>query len=152
VARLGKGERAELVGGVLAAVRRLFKRFARNGELELTRVSYTEQSLVARLEEYLETAERIRELRIALATAVDREETLWLALQPPVGAWKALAGAAVGSTSPRMREFGVRPDKEPKMTVATKKRANEKRQETRKLRGVMGRKQRAMARKKARGG
>jgi hypothetical protein len=151
VARLGKGERAELVQGVRAAVRSHFKKLAKNGALVLTGVSYTEDSLVARLAEYLDTAARIRELRIALAVAVEREETLWLALLRPLGAWKALAGAAVGATSPRMRELGVRPDKQPHVSVMTKKRANEQRQETRKLRGVMGRKQRAMARKKARG-
>lgn len=68
--RLAKGERAELAGDVLDAVRRRFESLSTGDELVLTGEKHTKAAMTGRLEAYLATAKRVGELRIALAEAV----------------------------------------------------------------------------------
>jgi hypothetical protein len=151
VPKLTKVEKVDRDEGVLAGIRRHFARYAVDGVLMLGGVEYTEESLASPFEEHLDAMQRVHELTIELANAVVLERKLEARISPIYSLWKSLAVMAMGKTSPRMREFGAPPHKVWRMTAETKKRANEKRQETRKKLQIVGKKQRAALKKKTSG-
>ena len=105
--------------------------------------TYRVDQLAALFEEHLAAMARVQELTIERSVAVARERALEARLAPIYAGVKGLVGSMLGKRSPGLRAFGIAPDKKPTMTIETKKRANEKRQETRKRLGILGKKQRA---------
>jgi hypothetical protein len=112
----------------------------------------TKEQFVKPFTDHLRAMRRVRELQIALATAIDLERELDAAAKKLFHRWTAFAASRVGAHSMRMHEFFVVPHKEPKMSAETKAQAVVKRRETRKRLGTMGKKQRHFAKKKLRGG
>lgn len=133
-----KAEKTKRDTGMIAGLRKYFA----GSTLGIRHKNYTVEEVVALFQQHLDALARVHALTIERSTAVRREEELEKKIVALTNAVKGLAKARVGESDPRLREFGVEPDKKPYMSAETKRRANEKRQETRRERGVMGKRQR----------
>jgi len=138
--KLAKSTKAARDTGVIRGIR---QHFATGKDIIIHQVRYTADSLAALFEEHLRAMARVDALTIERGLAVAEERRLEAELAPVYAGVKAAAESLLGIRSPRLRELGIEPDKKPRMTAETKKRANEKRQATRKRRGIMGKRQRA---------
>jgi hypothetical protein len=116
--------------------------------VQISDVEYAIEELVQIYDDHLKAIERVRELTIARRTAVQEERALEKRVLKVHPGLKTVAVAKFGKYSTRLLEFGIPPEKKPKMSAGTKKRANDKRQATRKERGVMGKRQLAAWKKK----
>jgi hypothetical protein len=105
-------------------------------------VSIHTPALAAVFEEHLQAMARVHELSVQRRIAIEREAAMEAKVAKIYAGVKALAGSFLGPRSPRMREFGIEPDRKPQMTPATKLLANLKRQETRRRRGLVSKKRR----------
>jgi hypothetical protein len=140
VPKLAKRTKVDRDQGVIQGLR---AQLTQGEPLVINGVTYTVDELAAFFEEHLVAMARVQELTIARSVAVAQERALEARLAPIYVGVKGLAASMYGKTSPGMQVFGIKPDKKPTMTVQTKQRANEKRQQTRKALGIMGKKQRA---------
>ena len=141
VPRLAKDEKLKRDTGIIAGIRKHRALWS----MQILRKSYTPDELIAVFEEHLRALARVSELTTQRAIAIAEEQALEARIARMARAVKSRVAAYFGADSPELEAFGLRPDKKPTMSVETKRRANEKRQATRKERGVMGRKQRKKA-------
>jgi hypothetical protein len=98
-------------------------------------------AVVARLQAHLDALASVKARWIAWRLAVVAERRLEAETREIFGRLKPFLVAVYGADSAKLREFGLEPIKEPKISVETKRAAVEKRNATRKLRGTMGKKQ-----------
>jgi hypothetical protein len=115
-------------------------------------VDYTPDGLAGLFQEHLDALERVRLLTLQRTEAVANERRLDAQVAAVYLGLARQAKVRLGKSSPLLRRFDIQPEKTPHMTAETKKRANEKRQATRKQRGIMGKRQRAAWNKKRRSG
>jgi hypothetical protein len=108
------------------------------------------EAVVARYQEHLDAVADVRAKEIAWRVAVERERQLEAELQPLHARVTLVLRGFFGSSSTKLQDFGVRPQKTPHTPIEVKARAVERRLETRRLRGTIGKKQRK--RIKAKGG
>jgi hypothetical protein len=108
------------------------------------------EAVVARYREHLDAMKDVRAKEIAWRLAVERERALESELQPLHARMTLLLRSAYGKHSTQLQYFGVLPAKRPHTPIEVKARAVERRLETRRLRGTLGKKQRK--RIKAKGG
>ena len=147
--KLDKATKARRDKGAIAGIRK----HLRSGQtVTMGDVDYTPEELAQRFEEHLAALARVRQLTIEQRNAVAEERALEKKIVKLHGELKLHAVGRFGRHSARLLDFGIPPEKKPKMSAATKKRANEKRQQTRKERGVMGKKQLREWKKKRREG
>jgi hypothetical protein len=100
------------------------------------------EAVVARYEEHLAAMADVRAKEIEWRLAVERERALEAELQELHGRMTLFLRALFGSRSTKLQHFGVVPMKTPHTPTEVKARAVERRLETRRLRGTMGKKQR----------
>jgi hypothetical protein len=141
VPRRTKSEKLHRDRGIIAGIRN----DASLWTMVLRGKPYTPPELIALFEAHLRALERVSELTTQRAVAIAEEQELEARIAKMAKAVKSRVAAYFGADAPEMEEFGFRPDKKPTMSAETKRRANEKRQATRKERGIMGRKQRKKA-------
>ena len=139
VPKLSKTQKVKRDEGIVAGVRKHFDRGSRVRVLEKW---YTPAELAALFEEHLRALAEVSDLTLRRSIAVQKERAIEARLHPVRVALKSLVASRFDATAPELREFGFEPDKKPVMSAETKRIANEKRQATRKERGIMGRKQR----------
>jgi len=138
--KIGKLAKANRAQGAIHAIR---EKLSSERPLVLDGVEYEPDVAVSILEQHLAAIARVRELTIERAKAVAAERKLDVAAKSiAVGVGHVLK-AKLGAHNPALRAYAVEPEKVPHVTVQTKLRAVERRMATRKLRGTMGRKQRA---------
>jgi hypothetical protein len=113
---------------------------------------FTPEGLAGLFQQHLDALERVRALTLQRAEAVAIERRLEARVAAVHRGLASQAKVYFGKSSPQLRRFAIAPEKTPHMTAETKKRANEKRQATRKQRGIMGKRQRAAWNKKRRSG
>jgi hypothetical protein len=135
-----------------SAIAGVRKHWSRARSVRLGGVEYTVDELAQVFDEHLQALERVRLLTIERSAAVAQERAIEKKVLAVHADLKVAVIVAFGKRSRRMLDFGIRPDKKPKMSAETKKRANEKRQATRKERGVMGKRQLAAWKKKRKAG
>lgn len=138
--KLAKSTKVARDLGVLKGIR---KHLAPRKSVVLSGVTYTIEALAAVFEEHLAAMARVDELTLQRAAAVAHERALEVRLRPVHAAIKDLAESELGIHSLRLKDYGIEPDRKPRMTAETKKRANEKRQATRARRGIIGKRRRA---------
>ncbi len=138
--KIGKQTKAEQLGGMIEGLR---KHVDEREQLVLHGREYTVPSLVAMFTKHLEIMAKVRRLTIERETAIAEERASWEEIQPAMRGVRSLAKWRLGPQNPRVREFGVPPERTPYVSVETKKRANEKRQKTRAERGIVGKRRRA---------
>ena len=138
VPRRTKNEKLKRDTGIIAAIRMHRELWT----MTILGKSYTPDKLAAVFEEHLRALARVSELTTERAIAIAEERRLEARIARLARAVKSRLAAYFGADAPEMGEFGFRPDKAPIMSAETKRRANERRQATRKERGVMGRRQR----------
>jgi hypothetical protein len=110
----------------------------------------TVDAIVARYRAHLAAMAEVAEKEIAWRLAVERERALEVEILAIHARVVLGLRAQFGSRSAQLRRFGLRPARVPKISAETKRRAVERRLETRRLRGTLGKKQRK--RIKAKGG
>ncbi len=127
----------------LGAIKGIRKHFAGGKRIEIDQVRYDAAALIAKYEEHLRAMARVEQRAIDHAVALAEERELEAKLATLHAGLKSIAEAIAGKHGAGMLDFGIDPDKKPHMSAETKKRANEKRQQTRKERGLTkGRKKR----------
>ncbi|HEV3191224.1 MAG TPA: hypothetical protein VGY54_12035 [Polyangiaceae bacterium] len=141
VPRLAKDEKLKRDTGIIAGIRKHRALWT----IRILRKSYTPDELIAVFDGHLRALARVSELTTQRAIAIAEERALEARIARLARAVKSRLAAYFGANAPETEAFGFRPDKKPTMSVETKRRANEKRQATRKERGIMGRKQRKKA-------
>lgn len=99
-------------------------------------------TVVARLQAHLTSLAAVQTQRIQWLVAVREERRLEAETKTLLVRVKPFLMSVYGEGSATLLEFGLKPLKKPKISVETKRIAVEKRRETRKLRGTMGKKQR----------
>src|SRR5208337_3468443 len=109
--------------------------FTRGQPIDIDNVRYDPESLVAKYEEHLRAMARVEQLANEHAEAMAEERKVEAGLAKIHAGLKSIAESMMGKHGVGMLAFGIKPDKKPHMSAETKKRANEKRQETRKQRG-----------------
>jgi hypothetical protein len=138
--KIGKLAKATRAQGAIRAIR---QKLSDERPLVLDGVKHDPDEAVAVLERHLAAMARVRELTIERMKAVADERKLdRVAKRIADGVARALK-TRLGPRSPALVEFEVKPEKVPYVSSQVKARAVERRRETRKLRGTMGRKQRA---------
>jgi hypothetical protein len=152
VPKLDKATKEKRDRAVIDGMREHAARYAHMGPVIVDGVPYTAEMFVKPFTEHLRAMQRVRELTIALATAVARERQLEAVVKKLFPRWTSFAAASVSAHSQRMREFFIEPHRKPTMSAETKAQAVAKRRETRKRLGTMGKKQRHSAKRKLRGG
>ncbi len=95
-----------------------------------------------RVREHLDAMDAVRATEIAAKVAVQRERKLETALKLLLPNVRLYLDSRFGRSAPVLEEFGLKPFRPGKPSMKTLARAVEKRRETRKLRGTMGKKQR----------
>jgi hypothetical protein len=141
VPRRTQDEKLKRDTGIIAGIRKHRALWT----MTILRKAYTPDELIAVFEAHLRALTRVSELTTQRAIAIAEERALEARTARMARAVKSRLAAYFGADAPEMEAFGFRPDKKPTMSAETKRRANEKRQATRKERGVMGRKQRKKA-------
>jgi hypothetical protein len=136
-----KRTKAEKVNRNRGMIAGLAEHFA-GEKLVIDNKQRTVDEIVAVYEEHLRALADVQALTIQRSIAVQREGALEKRVARLTGLIKSLLRAVFGATSATLRGFGVEPDRTPTMSAETKRRANEKRQETRRKRAVMGKRQR----------
>lgn len=137
--RLARSTKRDRDQGALRGIR---KHLADRERIVFAQVPYTPAELEAFFTQHLAAMDRVDALTRERSQAVAEERALEARLAPVHANLKRLAASILGEYSERMRDFGMEPAKVPTMTPETKKRANEKRQATRRKRGVGGKKKR----------
>ncbi len=143
--RLAKKTKIDRDKGVIEGVQALLidsKPFMIRNEM------YTPTDVVAKYARHLKALKRVRDTWLAWRQALHEEATLEKELAAFHEDFKQLLFSMYGHGGATLLKFNVKPRRQPKMTPQTKARANEKRQKTRKERGIMGRQQRAKLRGK----
>lgn len=147
--KIGKKDKVLRDEGNIVA---LLEELASEEIIILEEKSYTRDELLSIFKEHLEVLAEIRRLTIArdIAIALERK------LEPRVKRISFHLGekvkSRIGRRNPLLKKYGFEPEKKPHVPVEAKARAVVRRLETRKLRGTMGRKQRALAKKKLKAG
>lgn len=126
----------------LGAIQGIRKHFVAMKHIDIDNVRYDAESLAAKYEEHLRAMARVEDLAADHAEAMAQERKLEAKLAKIHAGVKSIAESMMGKHGVGMREFGITPDRKPRMSAATKKRANEKRQETRKRLGISGKRRR----------
>jgi hypothetical protein len=139
---LTKAEKLKRDRGAITGLRKYFA----DQTLTLRQKRYTCEELVAVFEAHLRALADVDERTVEQRVAVQKERNLEKRVSALASSVKSLASGRFGAGAAELREFGREPDKKPVMSAETKHRANEKRQATRKERGIMGRRQRKKAR------
>ena len=85
---------------------------------------------------------RVHQLTMERAAAIEAERKMEAKVAKIFIGVKSTAEAMMGKHGAGMRDFGIEPDKKPRMTAETKLVANVKRQATRKRRGIVSKKKR----------
>lgn len=134
------------------AIRGIRAHLPRKKPIHIAGVDHMPDAMVALFEEHLQALDRVEQLTIQRRVAVAQERAIEARVLAVHAHLREHVALTFGKRSPRMREFGLAPHKKPRMTAKTKKLANDKRQATRKERGILGKKQRAAWKKKRRDG
>jgi hypothetical protein len=100
------------------------------------------ESVTTRIQQHLDAMSAVKENEIRWRVALDAEAKLEKETAALVRRVASLLMSVYGDRSPKLRDFGIEPRKKPKIGVETMRLAVEKRRETRRLRGTMGKKQR----------
>jgi hypothetical protein len=140
VPREAKHTKVARAQGMMKGIR---TRLADEKVVVLSDERFTPGELIEVYKQHLDALRRIWELDIERALAIEKERAIDKRVKAVTRDLKSFIGGRHGLTSVTMREFGLAPNKVPKMSAMAKKVANEKRQATRKARRTMGRKQRA---------
>jgi len=140
VPKLAKSTKTARDLGVIRGAR---KHFTIRKAIIINEVRYTADSLAAVFEEHLQAMARVHQLTLERSKAIAAERELEAKVARIYIGVKNIAESMMGKHGARMRDFGIEPDKKPRMTAETKLLANVKRQATRKRRGIMGKKQRS---------
>jgi hypothetical protein len=122
------------------AIRGIRKHLSGERSIILDQTPYTPEELEAFFRDHLAALDRIDALTRERSAAVAVERAAEARLAPIYVHLKKMAESMLGAYSARMRDFDIEPAKVPTMTAETKKRANAKRQATRKKRGIGGKK------------
>jgi hypothetical protein len=101
-----------------------------------------EDGLAAPFEAHLRAMDEVDRREKAWREAVAEEQKLEKRIQRHALHLAEIARARFGADGAKLRDFGLEPRKPPRISVQTKAAAVEKRRETRKRRGTMGRRQR----------
>ena len=120
----------------LGAIKGIRKHLAGGKPIEIDRVRYDAESLVAKYEEHLRAMARVEQRAIDHEEALAEERELEAKLAVIHAGLKSVAEGMMAKHGAGMLDFGIKPDKKPRMSAERKKRANEKRQQTRKERGL----------------
>jgi hypothetical protein len=120
----------------LGAIKGIRKHLSGGKPIEIDEVRYDAESLVAKYEEHLRAMARVEQRAIDHEEAVAEERELEAKLATIHAGLKSVAEAMMGKHGAGMLDFGIEPDRKPRMSAETKKRANQKRQQTRKERGL----------------
>ena len=99
-------------------------------------------AVAAKYQAHLDAMSDVTEKEIAWKLAVERERVLEAEIKNLHPRVQDYLRSHFGAGASALRRFGLKPAKEPTVPVKTKLRAIEKRRETRRLRGTMGKKQR----------
>jgi hypothetical protein len=126
-----------LVEGLLA-------NFGHVSSFELSAGTYTLDGLVGSLRRRIAAAEATKSAKTDWHTTVQTERQVDAELRPLRKQLQQYVGARFGAGSPKMAEFGFVPAKPRKPKAQTKANAVDKAKATRKVRGIMGSKQRKL--------
>ncbi len=137
--KLGALTKARRDEAILKGLGRLF---GDRQYVEIAEVRYTKAALAAKFERHLRALARVRELTIERRAAIQEERQIEADLQTILWGVKTFAKTKVGKHSSRMRQLGFEPDNVWHMSAQTKAIANEKRQKTRRKRGIVSKKRR----------
>jgi hypothetical protein len=137
--KIGSTTKAERDRTILAGLDALFDG---RTHVRIMGTLYTRASLAALFDEHLTSMARLRKLTAARRQAMLEERKLEKRVRRVAHHIKQFVAGEVGVHDPRMLRYGFRPDRKPHMSAETKRRANEKRQRTRRERGITSKKRR----------
>lgn len=131
--------------GMIKGLRAYAKRLGRVSRGKGPNVDPAE--VIAMYQEHLDALLRANEKEMEWKAALLVERRLETALKPEHLQMQRYLEGVFGPDSLELRRFGLKPRKTPVVPIATKKRAAEKRRETRRLRKTMGKRQRRKLRR-----
>jgi hypothetical protein len=134
--RLAKKTKIDRDEGVIEGVRALLMSRPR---LVIRDKAYLPADVIAKYQRHLQSLERVSEAWKAWQEALFEEALVEEELAAFHEDLKRMLFTLYGPQSRKLLRFNVKPREEPKVTAQSKARANEKRQATRKERGILGR-------------